>query len=366
MGKRTMRRRERKVPKVYLENNLYTTGALNVIVGKPGIGKSVVSMAIAKELVKSGASTNLTYIDSDSKGDSSDMSNYCLDRGYKYWDVIDLLEEEKDITTELEMTLDLLINDTEKGEVVVIDALINLMEDVTGNTEAGDIMTKFRSICKDKNLTIIVIHHTRKEDNTYLGATAIASNVEAIHLVTDQGTRQRPNKLLEVAKDNTGQLGHSFSLDFEIMAGVANTFNIDVRFKPIEADPYEGMSKVERRQAIKSNYLLKYAVAYTSRKEYKPLAVTVLKDIITKNINKSGINTTKTPTAEDYIGATFIAKTLPGLVCSHFDVDIVKEGKATIKNVLPITTQELTRLNLGELPKVYTICTDNETVSIKK
>ena len=338
----------------YLQDNLYTVGSLNLITGKGGEGKSVIAMNIAKQLLKAGLVEHVVYLDSDSKGAAAqDLNNYCYDNGLIYVDTT--MHLSKDTPTHLDVMKKLLMNDIDPNSVVVIDALANLAVDVSSNKEMMPIMDFLVSVTKYKNLTLIVLHHTRKSDNVSIGATAIITRAEVIHLVKDDGTKYKPDKKFTIVKDNSGRLGLGFQVEFSAEGQEEpNTFSLDVTFTPIQVDPYESMSKLERRNAIKQNYLLKYAIAYTRESKYTVQAASVLKDGIVKSINKISDTVTRTPADELYIGASFISKELPSLIDTHFDVTYEKqEFGRPLKLIKRMDDETFATLSLGELPKIY-------------
>jgi archaellum biogenesis ATPase FlaH len=349
----TMVKMEKKESTRYLRDNLYTTGSLNLMTGKGGEGKSVIAMAIAKELKAQNMVEQVVYLDSDSKGNGAlELNNYCYENNLSYVDTTTMLDHT--LTTHLKVMQKLLTEDIDPNSVVIIDALSNLASDISSNKEMVPIMEFFVKITKQKNLTLIVVHHTRKEDDSAIGATAINTRAEAIHLVKDIGTKFKPNKKLSILKDNSGKLGLGFDVKFTANAKDSCTFSIEVEFKQVKIDPYEGMSKVERRKAIKENYLLMYLIAYTTSKEYSPMPTNKLKLDITKHINKDTAKTIRNPTDEFYIGSTFISKNMSDLIDTYFEVVLEKqEVGRSLKIIHPILKENLKKLNIGTLPKLY-------------
>jgi len=350
----TMVKMERQESTRYLKDNLYTTGSLNLMTGKGGEGKSVIAMAIAKELKAQNMVEQVVYLDSDSKGNGAlELNNYCYENNLSYVDTTTMLDST--LTTHLKVMQKLLLEDIDPNSVVIIDALSNLAVDISSNKEMLPIMDFFVKITKQKNLTLIIVHHTRKEDDSAIGATAINTRAEAIHLVKDIGTKFKPNKKLSILKDNSGKLGLGFDVNFSTDESKDScTFSIDVSFKKVQIDPYEGMSKVERRRAIKEHYLLMYLIAYTTDLKYVPMPTNKLKLDITKHINKDTDKTIRNPTDEFYIGSTFISKNISDLIDTYFEVVFEKqESGRPLKIIHPILPDNLKKLNIGKLPKLY-------------
>lgn len=129
--------------------------------------------------------------------------------------------------------------------------------------------------------------------------------------------------------------------------------NIDILENFVAVDSYYNTSKVEKRKAIKENYLLKYAIAYTRHPIYSTQAASVLKSNIIKTINKISPTETRIPSDELYIGASFVSTELPHLIDTYFQYTTEKqEAGRPLKLVSRMLTETLEKLNLGDLPLV--------------
>jgi archaellum biogenesis ATPase FlaH len=357
-----MRTRVLEVKSLVLSNKLYYSGTLNMLVGRGGLGKSVISMNIARQLVGEKLAKNIVYIDSDSKGaaESVIFNNYAKENGYLYYDVSLLLEEESNpkIITNKDMVLDILENDVEVDDVVILDALINIVDDINDNKELTVFMQKLRHLTKTKKITMILIHHSRKSDNEYLGATAIQTNCSLIHSLYSVESKGSKALKLKVVKDNKNKVHTNFDVliteDHDIPEE-PHTFNLNVEYTPSTEDKYEGMSKVEIRQAVKEERLLKYIIAMTIHPTFKPIPATDFRLKVSRHINQVSEDRFLKPTDNEYIGGTFINKHISSLIDSYLDYEHKprEDGRGYQKYILTTPKYKVSQFDFKDLDEIF-------------
>lgn len=232
------------IKKDFIVDNLMKSNGLYCLVARPKVGKSLLALQLADSVANGttflGFNTNpspVLYI-------STEMtSGQLLDRIYKMnlhlTDSNFFVEEQETNQRKLNL-MDLKLTFKEfseklKGKFVIVDMFCGVDtytdSDLSNYQDMGQkVIPKYRKLCKEYGLTILLIHHLNK-NNTTLGSTAIDGSVDGIiTLKLDNNLKDKIYFQYE-SRDYKGQeliLKRNDNLIFEISEFESNDLNPNI------------------------------------------------------------------------------------------------------------------------------------------
>lgn len=232
------------IKKDFIVDNLMKSNGLYCLVARPKVGKSLLALQLADSVANGttflGFKTNpspVLYI-------STEMSSTQLLERINKMDLqlndTNFFVEEQEINQSKLNLMDLKLvfkefSEEINGRLVIVDMFCGIdtytNSDLSNYQDMGQkVIPKYREICKEYGLTILLIHHLNKS-NTTLGSTAIDGSVDGIFtLKTDNNLKDKIYLEYE-SRDYQGQeliLKRNNNLKFEISEFESNDLNTNI------------------------------------------------------------------------------------------------------------------------------------------
>lgn len=158
----------------YIIKDFLVERAITLIVAPPKKGKSLFAMGLTKYLIDN-LDLNLQYFDFDNP--LSAISDRGVDKIIKYYiNGLDYIHPEEVAITSSE-ALNLLVKSAEpnsyKNYVMVFDSIADFV-DVMSDSASNAFMNKMK-ILRNAGATIILLHHSNKNENNYKGSSVFRS-----------------------------------------------------------------------------------------------------------------------------------------------------------------------------------------------
>lgn len=232
------------IKKDFIVDNLMKSNGLYCLVARPKVGKSLLALQLADSVANGttflGFKTNpspVLYI-------STEMSSTQLLERINKMDLqlndTNFFVEEQEINQRKLNLMDLKLvfkefSEEINGRLVIVDMFCGIdtytNSDLSNYQDMGQkVIPKYREICKEYGLTILLIHHLNKS-NTTLGSTAIDGSVDGIFtLKTDNNLKDKIYLEYE-SRDYQEQeliLKRNNNLKFEISEFESNDLNTNI------------------------------------------------------------------------------------------------------------------------------------------
>lgn len=198
--------RKQGIKKDFIVDNLMKSNGLYCLVARPKVGKSLLALQLAYSIATGntflGFRTNpspVLYISTEM--DSMQLIDRVDKMNLQFTDSNLKIIEQNPNERKLNL-MDLKCKFQEfadiNGKFVIIDMFngidLNCGYDLNNYQDVGtEVIPRFRDICKQFNLTILLIHHLNKS-NTILGSTAIDGSVDGI--ITLKQDKDIKNKII--------------------------------------------------------------------------------------------------------------------------------------------------------------------------
>lgn len=169
----------------WIDEPFIARGAVTVIAGREGEGKSLIEEDDAIKLAAAGYKVLIVDVENGARLIAERLHK--LGMGYDDPKIVeriavytpqgfDFSSEDADDFMAFQEMIEL-----EKPDVVFIDSLRSIYGQSLASRKIGILMELFRMVAKHHNLGMVIIHHTTKSGNTYLGSGAIGSVVEMVY-----------------------------------------------------------------------------------------------------------------------------------------------------------------------------------------
>ena len=254
----------------YLYNNFIIKNDITMIVSRPGIGKSIISVALCNMLLRDGKIKRVFYLDADNSSTTIKSRNIESIKD-KYKNQLNYFIELSDLN--FYTIINQLKNKDLSDILIVFDSIKNFINgDRNSHKDVNDLMKKLKEL-RNNSATVIFLHHQNKLNKDFNSAFAGSSAfMEDISLA------------YELKKNNDKQtyIFHPLKDRNNISSRIAFKYKNDNTLTEVDYN-----YAVETKEDSEIKELI---ISFIKNHKDKPIYSEILKHIVDYGYNKDRVN----------------------------------------------------------------------------